>query len=68
MGRVLGVTSGFSGAQNDKTIVGLNLAVQRVREGEPYKNVRYKLRRADGTESEEIEAYLIVDGGCHEMR
>lgn len=68
MGRVLGVTKGFAGAQNDKTIVRFDLVVQRVRDGQPYKDVRYKLRRADGTESEEIGAYLIVDGGYHKVR
>ena len=68
MGRVLGVTKGFAGAQNDKTIVRFDRCVQRVREAEPYKSVRYKLRRTDGTQSEEVGAYLIVNGGYHKVR
>lgn len=67
-GKVLGVTKGFPGAQNDKTIIRYDLNVQRIRESDIYKNAVYKLRNADGTETEHKGAYLIVDGGYHRVR
>lgn len=66
-GRVLGIAGGFPGAQNDKTIVHSDGLVASVRNEPPYSTMTYKLKKADGTESEEEGAYLIVDGGYHNV-
>lgn len=66
-GRVLGVTKGFPGAQNDKTIIRYDLNVQRIRESAVYRDKEFKLRNADGTESVHKGVYLIVDGGYHKV-
>ncbi|CAN0442461.1 unnamed protein product, partial [Ectocarpus fasciculatus] len=53
----------YPGAENDKTIISRDKAVWRIRDEEPWKSMKYKLRNADGTETEYTGAWLIVDGG-----
>ncbi|CAN0410174.1 unnamed protein product, partial [Pylaiella littoralis] len=65
-GRAIGVTQGFTGATNDKTIVRYDAAVQTIRNNKVYKDREYKLRKADGTEFTRKGCYLIVDNGYHE--
>ncbi|CAM9721132.1 unnamed protein product [Pylaiella littoralis] len=64
-GRAMGVTQGFTGAINDKTIVRYDAAVQTIR-NKVYKDREFKLRKADGTEFTRKGCYLTVENGCHE--
>ncbi|CAN0184692.1 unnamed protein product [Pylaiella littoralis] len=66
-GRAIGVTQGFTGATNDKTIVRYDAAVQTIRNNKVYKDREHKLRKADGTEFTRKGCYLIVDNGYHEV-
>lgn len=65
-GRCLGATKGYPGAHNDKTIVKFDSFVTKVRE--ECKDVEYTLKDSDGTTYTERGAYLIVDGGYHQVR
>ncbi|CAN0329295.1 unnamed protein product, partial [Ascophyllum nodosum] len=65
-GRALAVTSGFTGATNDKTIIRYDAAVNKINNDNQYKGREYKLRKADGTYRERKGCYLIVDNGYHE--
>ena len=66
-GRVLGVTRGFPGAQNDKTIIRYDLTVRKVREEAPYRDRTFKLTKRDGTTKDVKGNYLIVDHGYHKV-
>lgn len=60
--RAIGVTRGFTGTTNDKTIIRYDLAVEAIQKDARYKKRMYELRRADGT-----ERHLILDNGYHEV-
>lgn len=62
-GRILAARKCYPGAENDKTIISRDKSVWRIRDKEPWKSMKYKLRNADGTETEYTGAWLIVDGG-----
>ena len=66
-GRALAVTSGFTGATNDKTIIRYDAAVNKINNDNQYKGREYKLRKTDGTYRERKGCYLIVDNGYHEV-
>lgn len=66
--RLLGVTKGFHGAKNDKTMIRYDLNVQRIRESAVYTNVTYKLFKQNGTETVQKRVYLIVNGGYHQVK
>lgn len=66
-GRAIGVTQGFTGATNDKTIVRYDAAVGSIRTNKQYTEREYKLRKKDGTEFTRKGCYLIVDNGYHEV-
>lgn len=67
-GRVLAVTEGFPGAQNDKTIIRYDAAVKSIREDPAYTEAVFHLRDATGSSVECKGAYLIVDNGYHKVR
>lgn len=62
-GRIIAATKSYPGAENDKTVIARDLSIWRIRDEEPWKSYPYKLRNADGTESDYTGAWLIVDGG-----
>lgn len=66
-GRAIGVTRGFTGATNDKTIIRYDAAVDKIRKDSQYTERQYKLRKADGTTFTRSGCYLIVDNGYHEV-
>lgn len=66
-GRVLGTTTGFPGAHNDKTIIRYDPAVMKIREDPQYAERTFSLKRADGTTEEHRGNYLIVDNGYHKV-
>lgn len=67
-GRAIGVTQGFTGTTNDKTIIRYDAAVQNIRTDSRYRDREYKLRQKDGGEFTRKGCYLIVDNGYHEVR
>ena len=67
-GRVLSVTKGFPGAQNDKTIIRYDAAVQRVREDTRYKDRTFHVRCDEGRLVECRGNYLLVGSWYHEVR
>ena len=67
-GRVLSVTKGFPGAQNDKTIIRYDAAVQRVREDTRYKDRTFHVRCEEGRLVECRGNYVLVGSGYHEVR
>ena len=67
-GNVLSVTRGFPGAQNDKTIIRYDAAVQRVREDTRCKDKTFQLRCENGTLIDCRGNYLLVDNGYHKVR
>ena len=62
---VVGVTQGYPGAQNGKTIIRNDLTVSTVREKKWFKEMEYKLKNVKGEDELCCGAYLIVDGGYH---
>lgn len=66
-GRVIALTSGFSGSTNDKTIIRYDAGVDTIKTDPQYTERSYKLRKADGTFRERKGCYLIVDNGYHEV-
>lgn len=66
-GRVIAITSGFTGATNDKTIIRYDAGVNTIKTDPQYTERSYKLRKADGTFRERKGCYLIVDNGYHEV-
>ncbi|CAN0170032.1 unnamed protein product [Ascophyllum nodosum] len=56
------------GAKNDQTVISRDQSVWRIRDEEPWKSMKYKLKNADGTETEYTGAWLIVDGGTQRFR
>ena len=66
-GRALAITSGFTGATNDKTIIRYDAGVEAIKTDAQYTDRKYKLRKADGTYRERKGCYLIVDNGYHEV-
>lgn len=67
-GRVLGVSRGIAGAQDDKSIVRFDRTVKQVRENPQYKDKEFSLRREDGSLARAKGNYLIVDTGSHKVR
>lgn len=67
-GRVLGVSRGIAGAQNDKSIVRFDRTVKQVRENPRYKHKEFSLRREDGSLATAKGNYLVVDTGSHKVR
>lgn len=67
-GRVLGVTPGFAGAQNDKTIARFDPTIEQVRDNPLYRDKEFSLRRKDGSLLTVKGNYLIVDNGYHKVR
>ena len=67
-GRGLGVTKGFPGAQNDKTIIRFDGTVLAIRDEPQYRDCVYQLRRKDGELRNVKGNYLIVDNGYHKVR
>lgn len=66
-GRAIGVTHGFTGSTNDKTIIRYDAAVERIRKEKEYTERQYKLFKKDGTSFTRKGCYLIVDNGYHEV-
>ena len=66
-GRAIAITSGFTGATNDKTIIRYDAGVEKIKTDSQYTDREYKLRKADGTFRERKGCYLIVDNGYHEV-
>ena len=62
-GRITAATKSYPGAKNDQTVISRDQSVWRIRDEEPWKSMKYKLKNADGTETEYTGAWLIVDGG-----
>ena len=71
-GRVMACIKGYPGAQNDKTIVRLTIAVTTIRYDERYTDVDYELLSDDGTptgkSTKNNGTFLLVDGGHHMVR
>ena len=67
-GRVLGTTTGFPGAMNDKTIIRYDPAVLKIREDPQYTHKTFHLKRADGTTEVHAGNYLLVDNGYHKVK
>ncbi|CAM9899303.1 unnamed protein product, partial [Ectocarpus sp. 8 AP-2014] len=65
-GRAIAITSGFTGATNDKTIIRYDAGVHTIKTDAQYTKRTYQLRRTDGTFRERMGCYLIVDNGYHE--
>ena len=63
VGRIIAATKSYPGAENDKTVIARHESISRIRDEEPWKSYPYKLRNADGTETDYTGAWLIVDGG-----
>ena len=63
VGRIIAATKSYPGAENDKTVIARDESIWRIRDEEPWKSYPYKLRNADGTETDYTGAWLIVDGG-----
>ena len=61
-GRIIAATKSYPGAENDKTVIARDESIWRIRDEEPWKSFPYKLRNADGTETDYTGAWLIVDG------
>ena len=67
-GRALAVTTGFPGAQNDKTIIRYDSAVKRIKEDPIFTEREYKLRGERGDVVNCKGVYLLVDNGYHKVR
>lgn len=71
-GQVMAMTEGFPGAQNDKSIVRLDSAVQAIRKDEPYTLTTDTLSSENGAkegkEAVKMAVHLIVDSGYHRVR
>lgn len=67
-GRVIALTSGFTGSTNDKTIIRYDEGVNKIKTDPRYTERTYNLRKADGTLRERKGCYLIVDNGYHEVK
>jgi hypothetical protein len=69
--RALYVSPGFAGAKNDKTICKYDAYIQKVKTDPMFTEMTFELYKEDGNGSivKETEkgAYLIVDGGYHEV-
>ena len=63
--RIIAATSAQYGARNDKTLVKYDAFIDDVRSGKSLKTQPFRLRKKDGTCSEETKAYGICDGGYH---
>lgn len=70
--QVLGVTAGFQGSFNDKTIVRYDAGVQRVKTDPFFTRMEYSVRIGAGNEASSYKritgAYIAVDGGYHKVR
>lgn len=66
-GRSSAATEGFPGAQNDKTIVRYDFAVQTIRDNSKYRDKVFNLRAEDGSFIECKGNYLIVGNGYHKV-
>ena len=62
-GRITAATKSYPGAKNNQTVISRDQSVWRIRDEEPRKSMKYKLKNADGPETEYTGAWLIVDGG-----
>eukprot|EP00904_Undaria_pinnatifida_P003091 jgi/Undpi1/12783/HiC_scaffold_6.g02451.m1 len=62
-GRALAITQGFPGAQNDKTIIRHDTAINAIRQDPMYTDDKFFLYAVDGTEIEQTGNYVIVDNG-----
>ena len=61
--RVLAVTHGFPGSENDKTISRNDTALEMIRTEGPYATQQFQLYDAGGAKHQWQEAYLICDNG-----
>ncbi|CAM9797587.1 unnamed protein product, partial [Discosporangium mesarthrocarpum] len=66
-GRVLGVTAGFLGAKSDKTMIGFDKLITKIRSKDQCTQLEYTLLDAEGTEYVQRGAYVIVDGGYQKV-
>ncbi|CAN0435080.1 unnamed protein product [Discosporangium mesarthrocarpum] len=62
-----GVTVGFPGAENDKTIMQYDGTIQKIRHDPKNPQLEYKLVDSEGNKYTEKGAYIIVDGGYHKV-
>ena len=61
--RVLAVTHGFPGSENDRTISRNDTALKKIRTEEPYTTQPFELLDADSAKRQWLGAYLICDNG-----
>ena len=66
-GRLLAACGGFPGATNDKTIVRLDPAVLRVRDGALYKSIPFELLDEDGQPFKLHGVWILCDNGYHKV-
>ncbi|CAB1111571.1 unnamed protein product [Ectocarpus sp. CCAP 1310/34] len=76
-GRAIAITSGFTGATNDKTIMRYDAGVHTIKTDAQYTKRTYKLRRADGTYRERKGGFtgatndktiMRYDAGVHTIK
>lgn len=63
----IGVTKGFPGAQNDKSIIRNDKTVSTIRNSKWFREMEYSLKTENGDDELCRGAYLIVDGGYHKV-
>ncbi|CAM9168548.1 unnamed protein product, partial [Discosporangium mesarthrocarpum] len=63
-----GVTVGFPGARNDKTILQYDGTIRSIRHDPKYTQSVYKVVDYEGNEYTEKGTHIIVDGGYHKWR
>ncbi len=66
--RIISVTTGFPGAENDKTIVRMDSFVTNIHERISYADVTFLVTKEDGSEETVTGPYLLVDNGYHHWR
>lgn len=59
----MAVTPTFSGTTSDKTVSKFDDLLLAVKNQEPYRNYKFKLRGPDGSLVEETGCYIICDNG-----
>ncbi|CAN0445729.1 unnamed protein product, partial [Discosporangium mesarthrocarpum] len=64
-GYARGVTVGFPGARNGKTIMQYDGTIRNIRHDPKYTQLEYKLVDYEGNKYTKKGAYIIVDGGYH---
>ena len=65
---IMSVTKGFYGSYNDKTIVKYDNFLTSIHNKELYEDVKFNLRKRDGTILNLKGAWVLCDGGYHRWR